>query len=106
LHADADAQDGTAAGEASSDDLATADRRQACHARGEGADAGHDQPVGLLRVMRIGADDGVRAGRSERALGRAQVARAMIEYDDTRRGHGTRVRECDLLPLAPGGRAE
>ena len=107
LHPDADAEHRAAAGEPASDDLPAADRPQAGHARGEGSDAGHHETVGLLRLARIGADHGVGAGRRERALGRAKVARAVIEYDDAWRGHWVRLRERkSSFPLAPGRQSE
>ena len=81
LHADADAEHRSAAGQPPADHLVTADRPQAGHARGERADAGHDEPVGLLRRRAVGGQRHLGAGPLEGAHGRAEVARPVVEDD-------------------------
>ena len=61
---------------------AAADRGQPGHARGERADAGHDQPVGLDRRAGVGGDGHVGPDPLEGALGRAEIARPVVEDDD------------------------
>ena len=59
------------------------------HAGRERADPRHDQPVRLDRRPGIGRDGDVGADPLERALGRAQVARPVVEHDDGL--HGVRA---------------
>jgi hypothetical protein len=82
LHADADAHDRAAAGQPAVDDPVAARLAQARHAGGEGADARHEQPVGVhgLVVVTRYLDVGSRA--REGTLGGADVAEAVVEDDD------------------------
>ncbi len=87
LHADADAQHRTTAGEPTLDDLLAADRAQAGHHRGEGADPGHDEAVGADRGVLVGGELDVRAHARQRAHGRPDVAEAVVEHDDAGSRH-------------------
>ncbi len=75
---------GAPAGEPTADDLAAVHRAQAGHAGGERADAGHDEPVGVHRGRAVGGQRDLGAGALERAHGRAEVARPVVEDDDAR----------------------
>lgn len=87
LHADADAEHGTAAGETATDDLVAAHGAQALHHGGERTDPGHDEAVSRLgggtvvRQLDLGAD------ALERTHRRADVPEAVVEDDDGRRTH-------------------
>ena len=81
LHADADAEHRTAAGEPPADHLVAAHGAQAGHAGGEGADAGHDQAVGRLGRGAVGGQLDLGADALERADGGAHVAEAVVEHD-------------------------
>jgi hypothetical protein len=83
LHAHADAEHGPATGEALADDAGAAHRVQALHARRVRADAGHDQTVRLARGLRVRRHLDMGADPLKRALGGAQVAGAIVKYDDT-----------------------
>src|SRR4051794_20559590 len=80
LHADADAQDGTATGQPAADDPRPVDGAQARHAGGEGTDPGDDQPVGVQGGIAVGGDRDVGADPGQRTLGRAQIARPVVEH--------------------------
>ena len=84
LHAHADAQHGAAAGEPVVDDARPVDRAQAGHAGGERADPGDDEPVGLQRRVPVRGHRDVRTHPAQRTLGRAQVARPVVQHDDPR----------------------
>ena len=85
LHADADAEHRPAAGQPPPDHRVAAHRAQPVHAGGERADAGHDQAVGVQRGLAVGGQSvDLGAGPLERADGRAQVARPVVEDDDLR----------------------
>jgi hypothetical protein len=56
LHADADAHDRAAAGQPAVDDPVAAGLAQARHAGGEGADAGHQQAVGVQGLVVVTRD--------------------------------------------------
>src|SRR5690606_27555177 len=99
LHADADAEHRTSAGEASADHLATAHPLEPGHDRRERADSRDEQPVRLDGLVDVGAESHVRADPLESADGRADVAESIVEDDDAGlAGHPLR------LP-APGGTA-
>ena len=73
---------GPAAGEPPADHLVTADAAQAGHARRERADAGDDEPVGVLGLLPVGRQRHVGPGALEGAHGRTYVARPVVEHDD------------------------
>ena len=75
LHADADAEHRPAAGEPLADHVVAADRAQAGHARGERADPGNDQPVGLRGRVR----SAVTSTSARRAPARARRERRLPE---------------------------
>ena len=79
LHPDADAEHRTATGEAAADDPGAVDGLEALHARGEGADAGDDEAVGVQGGLRVGGHRDVGTHAGQRALGRAQIARPVVE---------------------------
>ena len=60
----------------------TTDAIEAGHARRICADAGHDQPVGGNRRGRVVGDGDVGADAGQSSLGRAQVARPVVEHHD------------------------
>ena len=82
LHAHADAEHGAAAGQAGADQARALDAVETLHAGGVGADAGDEQPVGVLDGVRVGGDDDVDAGGGHGALGGAQIAGAVVEDCD------------------------
>ena len=82
LHAHADAEHRPAAGQPTADDLVAADRAEALHARGEGAHAGDDEAVRVLRGRPVGGQGHGRAGTLEGAHGGAEVPRAVVEDGD------------------------
>ena len=93
LHADADAEHRPATRQPPADDLRAAHVAEPGHAGGEGAHAGHDQPVARLGCRPVAGDDDVGSDPGEGALGGAQVAGAVVEDDDARAGHPPRLRE-------------
>ncbi|GAB2462185.1 hypothetical protein GCM10027265_09280 [Jatrophihabitans fulvus] len=52
------------------------------HARGVGADAGHDETVAVVGGLAVGGDGDLRTDALEGALRRTQVARAVVEDGD------------------------
>ena len=84
LHADADAEHRPPGRDPLGDHRVAADGADACHAGGEGADAGDDQTVGRSGRLEVGGHGHVGAGPRERPLGGAQVARAVVEDDHLR----------------------
>ena len=84
LHADADAEHGTTAGEPTLDELAAAHRIQLVHDGRERADAGHDQAVGRGDLRAVGGQLDGRARELERLGGRVNVAGAVVEDHDGR----------------------
>ena len=97
LVADADAEHRPTPGQPSADDLGTADRRSVPPCSRKRADAGHDEPVAVQRRRRsppVTVDVG--AGSHQSTLGRAKVARPVVEQDDPS------GRRCHRLPLVLG----
>ena len=72
---------GAAGGDPLGDHRPGAERVDAGHAGRVRADAGHDQAVGAGRRVEVGGDRHVGADPGQRPLGRAQVARAVVEHD-------------------------
>ena len=84
LHADADAEHGPAAGEPALDELVAAARAQRLHDGAEGADARHDEAVGLEHERPVGGEPRVGARRRQRLDGGVDVARPVVEDRDER----------------------
>src|SRR5215211_342314 len=63
-------------------DLWPFDRSQACHASRECADAGNDQPIRSRSEPGIAAHGDVCASAGDRTLSGANVARAVVQYDN------------------------
>ncbi|GHH51160.1 hypothetical protein GCM10017774_61350 [Lentzea cavernae] len=87
LHAHADAEHRTATGEARTDDPGAAHRVEALHARRVRTDTGHDEAVRLAGDLRVRRHLDMGADTLKRALGGAQVAGAIVKYDDTCHAH-------------------
>ena len=89
----------SATGEALTDQPGTADGVQALHARGVRADTGDDQAVRLARGVRVRRHLDMGADPLKRALGRAQVAGAIVKYDDA--CHDVQVSRSAQHPASP-----
>ena len=79
LHADTNAEHGTAGNEPAIDDAFAAHRSQPGHAGFEGADTGHDKARRVFGDGGIGGEDDVSASTLHRANDRAEVAGAVIQ---------------------------
>ena len=82
LHADADAEHRTPAGEPPADDPLALDRTQPGHARGVRPDTGHDEAVRRERGVEVAGQGDRGAGALDGAHDGAEVARAVVEDDD------------------------
>ena len=82
------------------DELVRADRNHARHAGREGTDARQHHAVGCLGPAQVGGDLDARADLGQSALGRAQVARAVIDDYDRRRIRRHSTPLVDGTPLA------
>ena len=85
--------------------------RRPVHAGGEGAHARDDEAVGVQRGLRVRGHRDVGAHPGQRPLGRAQVARPVVEDDDLlHAAHATdqptAVRRDSRSPLLGGSRKE
>ena len=86
--ADAEAEDGSAAGEPAFDQLVSSDRAERLHHGTEGAHAGDDEAVRLEDEPTVGGEPRVGPRRGQRLDGRVDVARSVIQDRDKRfRGH-------------------
>ena len=55
------------------------DGAETVHAGGEGPDTGHHEPVGGERHLRVGGQFDLGTDPLESTLGRAEIARAVVE---------------------------
>jgi hypothetical protein len=79
---DADAQHRPAAGQPRPITRGPSTALEALHARGEGAHPGDDETVGLQGGVRVAGHRDVGTDPGQRAFGRAEVARAVVQDDD------------------------
>ena len=84
LHADADAEHGTAAGEPPLDELVATARAQRLHDGTERAHTRNDQAVRLEHEGAVGGETRIGPGRRERLDGGVDVARPVVEDRDER----------------------
>src|SRR4051794_14896801 len=84
LHPDADTEHGTFRAQTCAYDVVDTELPNPVHACCERTDSGDDESVRVVGIRDLAGYRHIRADACERALGRAQVARPVVDNDDAR----------------------